>query len=493
MRHASAPSSQRGSQDAYGQPEAKANLRARLRRRGPAAWVEEHQALASVLVLALPNLLMWVLLYPGYLQADHQLLIGRLALGELNQHHSLVWGLLAFPFVYLSPSFGWYGVVQIALFVASAYFSVRKLADLGLLRSTFPLCVFMGLFPTYLLYNQLYCSDLCFAYVLMLLTATLIELVVTHGEVLHDKRFCVKLVLLVVLAFNLRKNAVLIPLFLLVAVPLLYRKAACRALVVCGLALVVSLAVDSFFPVVLHAKRSSSSEMLGIPSLQVAYVYSTEGDIPPEANEELTKIRSAEDWAAAYIPYSSDYAKMDLTLTPEFLRAWLAVGLRNPGAYLRAYVTLISPFWSLGYEDMDLENQGFVNIDFGDFDSFTLERFEGLRPGYVSQFGQGHTAIRDLPRTLYASIVEWRVPILCDVCKLLLFNRGLPFWALLVAFFLVGRGKRATFFVASIPVLSIVFGLFIAAVMPMFRYVVPPYFALPLLAVYVWHVRRTAE
>ena len=453
------------------------------------SWVDRHQTLASVLVLAVPNLVMWAILFPGYLQADHQVLIGRIAEGELNQHHSLVWGLFAFPFLYLTPSFGVYGLVQILLFVAAALYSARKLVRLGVLRSTFPLCAFMGLFPTYLLYNELYCSDLCFAYVLMVLTVSLVELVVTRGDALGGWGFCLRVVVLVVIAFNLRKNAVLIPLFLLVAVPLAYRQKALRSIAVFGVALVVSVCVDSFFPLVLHAKRSASSEMIGIPAFQIAYVYSAGGDIPAEANAELTKTRTAEEWAEAYIPYSSDFAKMDMALTPEFVRSWLAVGVRNPQAYLYAYVQLISPFWTLGYEDMDWQNQGFVDIDFGNYDDFTTTNFTKLRDGYVGQFGTWESAARNVPKDLYANIVRWRVPVLSDVCRLVLFDRGPPLWLLVAGFVITRRGSRGAYFLVSIPMFAIVFSLLIAAVMPMFRYVVPVYFALPYLGAFFWHLR----
>ena len=76
-----------------------------------------HETLVSLSLLIVPNVICWLLLFPGYFQADHQESIARFLSGAPSLWHSMVWSLLALPLVYATPSYALYGLFQIALFV----------------------------------------------------------------------------------------------------------------------------------------------------------------------------------------------------------------------------------------------------------------------------------------------------------------------------------------------------------------------------------------
>lgn len=443
-----------------------------------------HERVASLLMLLVPNVLVWILLYPGYFQADHQAAIADLSNGVLYQQHSLFWSFLAYPFIYLSPSYAIYGLVQVVAFTACAYCSARKFECLGIVRSTVPLCAFFGLFPTYLLFNECYSSDICFAYVLMPLTALLAELAESKGRVLQSVSYCLKLVGLVVIALNLRKNALLIGVVLLVVLPLVCRDQRKRAAAVCGSALIIALAVDSFFPVVLGARRSPSQELLSVPATQIARVYATGGVIPDEANAYLTQNRTAEEWAQAYDPGSADMAKAEQVLTVDFLRSWLEIGLHNPKAYVEAYFDLEYPFWTFGYAGFD-----YTAIDFGVNETFTFSYAgEGTRQEYLDQFNgeEGKSVQWLMTKEIQTWLNDRHVPVLTDLYNLVLCNRSLPLWTFVLGLALAKRGRRLEFLIACLPLACVVVSLLAFAPVAMMRYAIEAYYMLPLVWTY-WY------
>lgn len=129
----------------------------------------------AVIFLFVPNLITWVLLYPGYLQPDHILRTAEFAGGAPSTMHSLLWTCLAFPFLYLSPSYAIYGLIQIAAFTYCAYRTISILKRMHFTKTKAIAALLFGLFPTFLLYNELYCSDVIFSYCIMLLAALLAE------------------------------------------------------------------------------------------------------------------------------------------------------------------------------------------------------------------------------------------------------------------------------------------------------------------------------
>ncbi len=455
---------------------------------GFAEFIRAHQVILSLCVLIIPNVITWILLFPGYFQADHQSAIASLVAGEPRQWHSLIWAYLATPFFYFSPHYAVYGLAQIGLFVACAFFSIKRLVRIKLIKSMLPLSVFYGLFPTYLLYNELYSSDVCFAALLISLTAMLAEVVESRGKALRSVGFCLKVAVLCFFVLSLRKNALLIGIVLCVLIPLRFRRVWMGALVTFGGALLAAMLVDALFPVLVGATPSPSQEMLSVPSLQIAAVYANDGDVPEEANAYLTTIRSKDDWAFAYEPHTADLAKAGVQLTPEFIKSWIDVGMRNLGTYIVTYLQLEYPFWTLGNS-----GDNFSAVDFGIHEEFTTA-IDGIpSKEYLAQFNgvEGKSDLWLKVMNLQTDFNNLHLPVLTDFYHLVMCNTGLPLWLLVIGLIITRKGRRLDYLTVGTPVACVLLSLLLFAPMPMFRYVIQVYYCMPILMVYL--CRRTSH
>lgn len=437
------------------------------------------------------NMVTYVILFPGYFQADHQITIAQIAAGNPSQWHSLVWGYLAFPLIYLSPSYALYGLVQILLYCFSSTYVTIKLYELSIISQPMHLCLLYSLFPTFLLYNLLYCSDICFAYMIMILTVILIELSEYGVSLLYKKSYIAKLVGFLTISILLRKNAILIPLLLLPIMLFLFPKKRTCIMSIILTSLLVSCAIDQAFPLLLDADRSPSQEMLSIPAVQIARTYA-EGNVPEEARNVFEEVRTAEEWTNVSYSYTADYAKDGLSLSPSFLVAWIKTGLENPVLYMKAYCELEYPFWEFG-ADTQGDDYGLfwcgTSVDFGDFDWFTLNNAKGLNKHYLNQFGTNKSNVWKLPGIMYQFVCSHHIPIITNLCTDILFNRALPLWTLLVCFIISFRfNSFKDYLIVAAPALSILLGFLLFAPMALFRYSVQIYYCLP--SIMLWTIHR---
>ena len=447
----------------------------------------KREQIIALLLLLVPNLIAWVLLFPGYFQADHQLSMAKFINGSPDLWHSIVWTVLAYPLIYLSPSYALYGLLQIALFVACAYCSISRLVRLGLLRRMVPLAAVFGLFPAFVLYNELYSSDICFAVLLISLTSMLVEIVETRGEAFRGRGFCIRLLLVCFFVVSLRKNAVLAGVVLCIVVPLTFRSVWKRALLAIAGGVVAAVLLDAALSPVLGVKQSPSQELLSVPSLQIAATYNKGGVIPEDANRYFTAIRSEGDWAKAYSPDTADAAKQDVVLTPEFVWRWAELGLRNPGIYFRTYTQLEYPFWSLVNE-----GETYMGVDFACNEEFTHLPLQSGHESYAAQFDgvEAKSTLWRVPSRLQFIVEQLRLPVLTDLYHLVFFNRGLPFWVVAIGIILSrGGSRRGAFSIVAIPVICVIVSLLVFAPVPLMRYAMQSCYSLPVLLVYL--TRRT--
>ncbi|MBT1161478.1 DUF6020 family protein [Bifidobacterium sp. SO1] len=447
---------------------------------------ERYVIIAAILLI--PNLCCLYAAWPGFIQADHQATITGIVTGEPSQWHSLVWGYLAVPFMYLTPSYGFYGFVQIACFVAAVTFSLYRLEWIGLLsaKACVIAAVLFALCPTFLMYNLLYSSDLIFAYVLLSLTVMLIELSVTHGEALERRWFIVTFGLLLLLAFELRKNAALIIVFVFIALMIRYTAVRVRVVVLFAAIAAAVITLSLLFGVALHAQPSPSQEMLSVPAQQIARAVRDDGDIPPSAAGIIDTVRSREDWKNLYDPITADPVKTGTALTPDFAKAWFEIGIRNPRSYVHAYLDMMYPFWQLTPDAGNI----MIGIDFSNHDELTIGTCRNAcRGGYVSQFSPRQTRAQSFFSGIYYRIAGMRLPLVADVMNFVFFNRALPLWTMIVGLCIAAR-RRATndYLTVTIPLYATLLSLLCFAPVPMFRYSLQMYYLLPVILLYLRRV-----
>ncbi|MBW3079654.1 DUF6020 family protein [Bifidobacterium simiiventris] len=439
-------------------------------------------------ILSIPNLCCLYAAWPGFIQADHQATITGIVTGEPSQWHSLMWGYLAVPFMYFTPSYGFYGFVQIACFVAAVTFSLYRLERLGLLsgKACMIAAVLFALCPTFLMYNLLYSSDLMFAYALLALTVMLVELCMTRGEVLGRRWFVVSFGLLLLFAFELRKNAALVIVFVFIA--LMIRYTAMRVRIVSLFAAIAAaiVALNLLFGVALQAQPSPSQEMLSVPAQQIARAVRDDGDIPQSAAAVIDTVRSREDWKNLYDPITADPVKGGTALTSDFVKAWFEIGIRNPRSYVHAYLDMMYPFWQLTPDAGNI----MIGIDFSNHDELTIGTCRNAcRSGYVEQFSTKQTGAQGFFSGIYYRIAGMRLPLVADIMNFVFFNRALPLWTMVIGLCVAARRRKTNdYMTVTIPLYATLLSLLCFAPVPMFRYSLQMYYLLPAVLLYLRRV-----
>ena len=98
-------------------------------------------------------------------------------------------------------------------------------------------------------------------------------------------------------------------------------------------------------------RGQTSTEMLAVPLQQVAAVVHEGAELNEEQAVVLDRILPLDRWSELYTPSISDSIKFQLDdawlqeHTAEFLKVWLQLSIRRPGAYARAYLMETAGFW----------------------------------------------------------------------------------------------------------------------------------------------------
>lgn len=460
-----------------------------------------------LLILVIPNFICWIYFWPGYFQADHQYSISCLINGEPNQLHSMLWTLMSFPFLYLLPHYSCYWFLQIAIFLFCVVFSVKILTKNFILKRPIIFSFFMSLFPTFLMYNMLYSSDIIFSYLLIPITSLLICIINNKRNRLHNKYF-VLLLIFIVLACLMRKNGVLILLIMFIAsffVDCIKNK---LFIFGCGFSLFFVFISSPLFSLIFNATESPSQEMLSVPSIQIASVYSNNGYIPEDCRIVFEKYHSKEYWVSNFSFWSADPLKNGLQLNGEFISAYAKTGFFNLQTYIISYLKFICPYCINGYESCYGAEEGTVftgiSIDFSQNDNFTLDALSKTYKNneletnkkvseYIQEFGGQHS-----PQWYKMSSVDIKLstmPFINYFAKYVLFNRALPFYFLIISFFVCLIFKKwKDYLFVSIPQWAIIISLLLFSPVAMMRYSVEIYYSLPILVIYICYcVRQNKE
>lgn len=467
-------------------------LERRLAGRFP--WVAGHLswgvAICVFIVEFIPNLIAWRYLYPGFLQADHAGTIAYYAQGHLDPWHSVFWALIAKPLLYDSPSYGMYGILPVLVFSGAVAFSITRLARLGIIRmpGIAILAIVFALSPNYLLYNQLYSSDILFAILLVPYTVLLTEVAVTRCHALHRPTFLVGLAMLTWVILELRKNALVVPMLALVVLLIVFHREWRRILVALLVPLVVFVGGNAVFDRVFDvhvqtAGKTTTQELLSVPSVQVGRVYSLGLPIPDDIDALLTEQRPAEYWTNHYLPYNADLEKEGLGLTPDFVTGWLRLGKLYPGVYKDAY-------WALEKNYVLPASSG-LSADFAPHPEFTALVCTRLcKVSYVEQFLADPTPHQAavINRTLAVPSAEdmgqWGASHpKAWLFLIVFFDTALPLWALVSAFLvLMLRRRKKLLLVSLVPFAAIMVSLLCFTPVVSVRYAMQMYYLLPVVA-----------
>lgn len=237
--------------------------------------------------------------------------------------------------------------------------------------------------------------------------------------------------------------------------------------------IVLSIGASEMLIALTHAGRGNLREMLSVPAQQLARVYR-------DAPQTFTaKDKEDLDWLIqnnAYVHYDptlADFVKNNINTegfqrdTARALRLWVAVGLRQPGLYMDAFLNTALPFLypygtyqgTARYIETGMPDNGLTS-PFGQPDLVQPRRFAAIRDFLDEHiFGNGAD---DIP------VLRW------------VFNAGLVIWLMLLCvLYAMYRGDWAHVSMLMLPVL--LWGTYLLGPVMQGRYLYPFVCILPVL------------
>lgn len=303
--------------------------------------------------------------YPGIYGYDSIYQLTYYTTGEISLHHPLVHTyLLGFCVWTLGNFFGdlkigmlIYSLIQMICLSGTfaciySYLKSRKCP--GIIR-IFILLLFMFL-PTNALMSFSATKDILFTafFAIMIL---LFMKVAENPALLNKRKFCILLILFILLQCIFRSQGIYVFLFGMIFAFILFRKYWKRLLGILLISLLAfSLYSGPFTKLCNGVKFDSLHEMMSVPSVQLSKAALENGNELSEAEKE--KIKAYIPNFEAYYDYQSNADALKNTFNSElfksqpldFIKLWISVGLMAPMAYIDSFARLTIGLW---YPDMN--------------------------------------------------------------------------------------------------------------------------------------------
>ncbi|SCY25733.1 DUF6020 family protein [Butyrivibrio sp. INlla14] len=299
--------------------------------------------------------------FPGFFVYDAQDELNEVLTRTFTTHHPLLHVLLLGGTIALAHKItgswnaGIFLYILLQMMVITAIFAYvtdylyqKKLGKTGNLIT----CLYYGLFPTIVMFTLCSSKDGLFGAFLLLLTVFLFQMVEDLEGFLSSR---IKVVLFI-------STAVLMPLFrhngfyaYLVFVPfaLFYFRKKIKSLVAPMLLIPVALylIISGLFSGILSSEGTHHQEMLTVPIMQMARVYTYEPDIMTQEEKELLISYIPEENLKLYTPRVSDMVKVgfDNELyekdSKSFWKLWKSLLVKKPMTYLNAWFLTSYGYW----------------------------------------------------------------------------------------------------------------------------------------------------
>ena len=312
-------------------------------------------------VMAVLNTIVILAEYPGFFVYDAQEELNEVLTRSFTTHHPLLhvlllggtiavfhkltadWNLGIFVYTFFQ-------MFVITLILAYVMDYMRK-KGIGK-RSLIAWILYYGIFPVIVMYNLCSSKDGLFTAFLLYVTLSLVKLV-EDKEAFLKSRFCV---------ISFIAAAVLMPLFrhngfyaYLVFLPfafIYFRKKLTKKLsLILVIPVVAYIVINAALSAVFSTKGTDHQEMLTVPIMQMARVYTYEKDSMSPEDIELLKAYIPEENLANYTPRVSDLVKFGFNNelyeknSGDFLKLWARLGVRHPATYLNAWLLTSYGYW----------------------------------------------------------------------------------------------------------------------------------------------------
>lgn len=322
-------------------------------------WTDQHAVALSFFVLLLCWLPVFLAVYPGFFVYDAQDEYVQVALRTFSTHHPLVHVLLLGGMVCgvhkLTDSYNLgiacYTVLQMILVAGSFTFVFWYLRQKKISRAVRLIgLVYLGLFPTVVMFTLCSAKDGLFTTALLLLLVCLLEMG-TQESFFSSKGWRVLFVLSGMSMMLLRNNGLYAFLAMIPILLFLERKQWKQVLFLAVCAVAVCLLVNGGLKAALHAEDGEYQEILTVPIQQMARTYKYAPEVFTEEDRQILYEVLPEEALSLYTPRLSDPVKYRFDNAAfakdkaKYAGLWLRVGMKKPLIYANAWWMTSYGFW----------------------------------------------------------------------------------------------------------------------------------------------------
>ncbi len=322
-------------------------------------WTDQHAVALSFFVLLLCWLPVFLAVYPGFFVYDAQDEYVQVALRTFSTHHPLVHVLLLGGMVCgvhkLTDSYNLgiacYTVLQMILVAGSFTFVFWYLRQKKISRAVRLIgLVYLGLFPTVVMFTLCSAKDGLFTTALLLLLVCLLEMG-TQESFFSSKGWRVLFVLSGMSMMLLRNNGLYAFLAMIPILLFLERKQWKQVLFLAVCAVAGCLLVNGGLKAALHAEDGEYQEILTVPIQQMARTYKYAPEVFTEEDRQILYEVLPEEALSLYTPRLSDPVKYRFDNAAfakdkaKYAGLWLRVGMKKPLIYANAWWMTSYGFW----------------------------------------------------------------------------------------------------------------------------------------------------
>ena len=368
---------------------------------GKIFFQEERKAKSAIWVLIASLLFIMALWFPylpsywpGGIYSDTvdsiNMALGKAALDNHNPIlYTQIWRIM-FQVTGAFSGAGEYGglklftVVQTFLLALSLAYFIYRCYKAGIHKVFVFLCLLIfGLFPLYPFYGISLWKDTLFSIAVFIFSIFLYYTFDNLDKDISWKQLFIYCLLSLLIIF-LRNNGIYISVFYSVMITLLCMKKKKTAVKI-GSASFIIIAISGIIcgPVFNHYGYNidRSTESLGIPLQQTAYIIATDGKMTEEDIEVIENIMPLESWIELYDPITIDTIKFDPGFnreylesnTSEFMEVYLDLVVKNPVKAVKAYMLTTMGFWDI----FEGSSTAYIcNFHFGNVEYFMSDYFD---------------------------------------------------------------------------------------------------------------------
>jgi len=448
---------------------------------------EKNFMIKSWAIMAVLNTIVILAEFPGFFVYDAQDELNEVLTRTFSTHHPLLHVLLLGGTIAVCHKLtgSWNGgifiytffqMLVITLILAYVMDYMRK-KGIGK-RSLIAWNLYYGVFPVIVMYNLCSSKDGLFTAFLLYVTLSLIKLVEDREAFLKSRFSVISFIASAVLMPLFRHNGFYAYLVFLPFAFIYFRKELTKRLaLVLAVPVVAYLVINAALGAIFSTKGTDHQEMLTVPIMQMARVYTYEKESMSPEDIATLKTYMPEDNLANYTPRVSDLVKYGFNNelyeknSGDFWKLWIKLGAGHPATYLNSWFLTSYGYWY---------PPALINVYKGT-SVFTFTYTDSSYFGYeVEQPGERNSYIPVIDKLYrYISIGTFHkdAPVLA-----LLFSPG--FYMFIYLFVMLYRLSKGEFG-RVLPFLPLILTWLTVLLGPTYlvRYVVILWYALPLLSV----------